>query len=241
MKPRTLPSETFSLSRRAFVVAAAAAAAAGSARAADAAAAAFVLPELPFPQDALAPVVTAQTLSFHYGKHHQTYVNTLNKLVAGTPLAGKPLEEVIKATAGQPAPQAAIFNNAAQIWNHTFYWNSLASKGGGEPTGALADAIKASFGSFDACKAALTEAAMTQFGSGWAWLVAEKGQVKAVKTPNAETPLTQPGVTPLLTIDVWEHAYYLDHQNRRAAYVQAVIDKLLNWDWAAEQFARAKG
>jgi Fe-Mn family superoxide dismutase len=215
----------------------AAAAAASGARAADAAAAAFALPELPFAQDALAPVISAQTLSFHYGKHHQTYVNTLNKLTAGTPLAGKPLEDVIRAAAGQAA-QAAIFNNAAQIWNHTFYWRSLSPTGGGEPPAALAEALKQSFGSLDACKAALTDAALTQFGSGWAWLVADKGQIKAVKTPNAETPLTQ-GVTPLVTIDVWEHAYYLDWQNRRADYVKAVIEQRLNWAFAAENFKRA--
>ena len=239
---QTLSSVTPSVTRRSFVAltAGAAGALAGrSALAAEAPAQAIALPALPYAQDALAPVVSAQTLSFHYGKHHQNYVNALNKLLAGTPLAGKPLEEIVKASAGQPA-QAAVFNNAAQIWNHTFYWQSLSAKGGGEPSGALADAIKKSFGSFDACKAALTEAAMTQFGSGWAWLVADKGQVKAVKTPNAETPLTL-GVTPLLTIDVWEHAYYLDWQNRRADYVKAVIEQRLNWAFAEENFKRAPG
>lgn len=232
-----------SLTRRSFVSAAAGAAAALASRplrAADSAAPATVtLPALPFAQDALAPVISAQTLSFHYGKHHQGYVNTLNKLLAGSPLAGKPLEELVKAAAGQPA-MAAIFNNAAQIWNHTFYWQSLSPKGGGAPSGALAEAIKASFGSLDACKAALTEAATTQFGSGWAWLVADKGAVKAVKTPNAESPLTQ-GVTPLLTIDVWEHAYYLDWQNRRADYVKAVVEQRLNWAFAEANFKRAPG
>lgn len=229
------------LTRRSFIGMAAGAVAAfrcGTVRAADAAPAAFTLPALPYGQDALAPVISAQTLSFHYGKHHQGYVNTLNKLAQGTPFAGKPLEEVVKATAGQAA-HTALFNNAAQIWNHTFYWQSLSPKGGGEPPAALLTAIQASFGSLDACKTALTEAALTQFGSGWAWLVAEKGQLKAVKTPNAETPLTQAGVTPLLTIDVWEHAYYLDWQNRRADYVKAVIGERLNWAFAAENFARA--
>jgi Fe-Mn family superoxide dismutase len=198
------------------------------------------LPALPYAPEALAPTVSAQTISFHYGKHHQGYVNTLNKLLPGTPFAGKALEEIIRETAGK-AEHAALFNNAAQIWNHTFYWQSLAPAGGGEPSGALAEAIKKSFGSVDACKAALAEAAGTQFGSGWAWLVAEKGQVKAVKTPNAETPLTQAGVTPLLTIDVWEHAYYLDWQNRRADYVKAIIEQRLNWKFAGENFARASG
>ncbi len=237
MQTTSTPRDT-QLTRRTFVAATAGAAAvfsAGGTRAAEQAAEA--LPELPYAQDALAPVLSAQTLSFHYGKHHLGYVNTLNKLAAGTPFAGKPLEEVVKATAGQ-ASQAAIFNNAAQIWNHTFYWRSLAPAGGGVPSGVLADAVNASFGSIDACKAALTEAALTQFGSGWAWLVADKGQIKAVKTPNAETPLTQPGVIPLLTIDVWEHAYYLDYQNRRADYVKAVIEQRLNWAFAAQNFAR---
>ena len=229
------------LSRRSFVGMAAGAFAAvahGVARAADSAPAAFTLPALPYGQDALAPVVSAQTLSFHYGKHHQGYVNTLNKLAQGTPFAGKPLEEVVRSAAGQAA-SAAIFNNAAQIWNHTFYWQSLSPTGGGEPPAALLTALQASFGSLDACKTALTEAATTQFGSGWVWLVADKGQIKAVKTPNAETPLTQAGVTPLLTIDVWEHAYYLDWQNKRADYVKAVIEKRLNWAFAADNFKRA--
>ncbi len=225
------------LGRRSFMTLAAGAVAVRGSLFAAEAAEGVVLPALPYAQDALAPVVTAQTVSFHYGKHHQGYVNTLNKLLAGTALAGKPLEEIVRATAGQ-AGQAALFNNAAQIWNHTFYWNSL-SPAGGTPSGALAEALVRGFGSVDACKAALTEAALTQFGSGWAWLVAEKGQVRAVKTPNAETPLTQPGVIPLLTIDVWEHAYYLDWQNRRADYVKAVIDQRLNWAFAAANFARS--
>jgi len=195
------------------------------------------LPPLPYAQDALAPVISAETLSFHYGKHHKAYVDNLNKLVAGTELSELPLEAVIKAVAGKPE-KAGVFNNAAQIWNHTFFWNSLKPGGGGAPTGAVAKGIDAAFGSFDNFKKEFANAAMTQFGSGWAWLVADKGQLKVVKTPNAETPLTT-GQTPLLTIDVWEHAYYLDYQNRRADFVAAVIDKLLNWEFANANLAKA--
>jgi len=195
------------------------------------------LPPLPYAQDALAPVISAETLSFHYGKHHKAYVDNLNKLVAGTELADTPLEKVIAATAGKP-DKAGMFNNAAQIWNHTFFWNSLKPNGGGAPTGAVAKGIEAAFGSFDNFKKEFANAAMTQFGSGWAWLVADKGALKVVKTPNAETPLTA-GLTPLVTIDVWEHAYYLDYQNRRADFVAAVIDKLLNWEFANANLARA--
>jgi Fe-Mn family superoxide dismutase len=195
------------------------------------------LPPLPYAQDALAPVISAQTMSFHYGKHHKAYVDNLNKLVAGTDLAEKPLEAVIAAAAGK-ADKAGLFNNAAQIWNHTFFWNSLKPGGGGAPGGAVAKGIDAAFGSFDNFKKEFANAAMTQFGSGWAWLVADKGQLKVLKTGNAETPLTM-GVTPLLTIDVWEHAYYLDYQNRRADFVAAVIDKLLSWEFANANLARA--
>jgi len=195
------------------------------------------LPPLPYAQDALAPVISAETLSFHYGKHHKAYVDNLNKLVAGTDLAETPLEKVITSVAGK-ADKAGVFNNAAQIWNHTFFWNSLKPGGGGAPTGAVSKAIDASFGSFDNFKKEFTNAAMTQFGSGWAWLVADKGQLKVTKTPNAETPLTT-GQTALLTVDVWEHAYYLDYQNRRADFVAAVIDKLLNWEFANANLARA--
>jgi Fe-Mn family superoxide dismutase len=191
---------------------------------------------LPYAQDALAPVISAETLSFHYGKHHKAYVDNLNKLVAGTELSELPLEAVIKAVAGKPE-KAGVFNNAAQIWNHTFFWNSLKPGGGGAPTGAVAKGIDAAFGNLDNFKKEFANAAMTQFGSGWAWLVADQGQLKVVKTPNAETPLTT-GQTALLTIDVWEHAYYLDYQNRRADFVAAVIDKLLNWDFANANLAR---
>ena len=195
------------------------------------------LPPLPYAQDALAPVISAETLSFHYGKHHKAYVDNLNKLVAGTDMSETPLETLIKAVAGKP-DKAGVFNNAAQVWNHTFFWNSMKPGGGGAPTGAVAKAIDASFGSYDNFKKEFSNAAMTQFGSGWAWLVADKGQLKIAKTPNAETPLTT-GQTALLTVDVWEHAYYLDYQNRRADFVAAVIDKLLNWEFANANLARA--
>jgi Fe-Mn family superoxide dismutase len=195
------------------------------------------LPPLPYAQDALAPVISAETLSFHYGKHHKAYVDNLLKLVAGTELAEQPLEAVIKAVAGKPE-KAGVFNNAAQIWNHTFFWNSLKPSGGGAPTGAVAKGIDAAFGSYENFKKEFANAAMTQFGSGWAWLVADQGQLRIVKTPNADTPLTT-GQKALLTIDVWEHAYYLDYQNRRADFVAAVIDKLLNWEFANANLARA--
>ena len=191
---------------------------------------AHVLPPLPFADNALDPVISANTLSFHYGKHHKAYVDNLNKLVAGTEFADMSLEKVITATAGR-ADKAGIFNNAAQIWNHTFYWNSLAPKGGGEPPAALKQKIEASFGTLDACKQELATAATTQFGSGWAWLALDGDKLKVVKTANANVPLTE-GMKPLLVIDVWEHAYYLDYQNRRADYVNAVLDKLVNWGFA---------
>mgnify|MGYP001556916404 FL=1 len=194
------------------------------------------LPPLPYAEDALDPVISARTMSFHYGKHHKAYVDNLNKLVAGTELSETPLEDVIRGTAGK-ADKAGLFNNAAQIWNHTFFWNSMKPGGGGAPTGAIADAINSAFGGYDNFKKEFTTAADTQFGSGWAWLVAEKSAVKLVKTANAETPLTG-NATPLLTIDVWEHAYYLDYQNRRPDFVAAVIDNLLNWDFANANLAK---
>jgi superoxide dismutase, Fe-Mn family len=191
-----------------------------------------VLPPLPYAENALDPVISANTIGFHYGKHHKGYVDNLNKLIAGTELASLSLEKIIAETAGK-GDKAEIFNNAAQTWNHTFYWRSLKPKGGGEPPAALKQKIEASFGNLDACKKELATAATTQFGSGWAWLVLEAGKLKVVKTGNAGTPLTK-GVTPLLTIDVWEHAYYLDYQNRRMDYVNAVLDKLINWGFAAD-------
>ena len=195
-------------------------------------AALHVLPPLPYAENALSPVISTNTIGFHYGKHHKGYFDTLNKLIAGTPLATLSLEELIAETAGK-ADKVAIFNNAAQTWNHTFYWRSLRPKGGGEPSEALKQRIDASFGNLDACKKELATAATTQFGSGWAWLVLETGKLKVVKTGNADTPLTK-DVKPLLTIDAWEHAYYLDYQNRRADYVIAVLDKLINWGFAAD-------
>ena len=200
-------------------------------------AAPFTLPPLPFAEDALAPVISANTLSFHYGKHHKAYVDNLNKLVAGTEYEQMSLEQIVQATAGK-TDKAGIFNNAAQVWNHTFYWNCLRGNGGGTPSGDLRQRIEAAFNGFDNFKKELANAAVTQFGSGWAWLVAEGNAVKIIKTPNAETPIMRPGQRPLLTIDVWEHAYYLDYQNRRPDHVNAVIDKLLNWNFAAENLAR---
>jgi len=191
-----------------------------------------VLPPLPYAENALEPVITAHTIGFHYGKHHQAYVDNLNKLVAGTEYAALSLEKIIAAAAGQPE-KSTIFNNAAQIWNHTFYWQSMRAKGGGEPPASLKEKMEASFGSVDACKKELAGTAVAQFGSGWAWLVLDGDKLKVVKTANADTPLTT-GMKPLLTVDVWEHAYYLDYQNRRADYVSAVLDKLINWEFAAK-------
>jgi Fe-Mn family superoxide dismutase len=192
----------------------------------------YILPSLPYADNALAPVISANMIGFHYGKHHKGYVDNLNKLIAGTEFANLPLEKIITETAGK-ADKTAIFNNAAQAWNHTFYWNSMRPKGGGEPPVALKQRIEASFGSVDACKKELASAAVSQFGSGWAWLVLESGRLKVVKTANADVPLIT-GMKPLLTIDVWEHAYYLDYQNRRADYVNAVLDKLTNWEFALQ-------
>jgi superoxide dismutase, Fe-Mn family len=192
----------------------------------------IALPALPYAQNALDPVISANTLGFHYGKHHKTYVDTLNKLIAGTEFADMQLEQIVKATAGK-ADHTAIFNNAAQAWNHTFYWRSMKPQGGGEPPAAVKRLVESSFGSVDACKKELATAAVGQFGSGWAWLVQDGQKLKVVKTGNAETPLTGSS-TPLLTVDVWEHAYYLDYQNRRVDYVNAVLDKLINWGFAAD-------
>lgn len=195
----------------------------------------FSLPPLPYADNALEPLISANTLSFHYGKHHKAYVDNLNKLVEGKDLAQLSLEDIIKKSAGDAA-LVGVFNNAAQIWNHTFYWNSLKPNGGGKPTGAIAAAIDKDLGGYDKFKADFANAAVTQFGSGWAWLVSDAGVLKIVKTANAEVPFTK-GQKPLLTIDVWEHAYYLDYQNLRAKYVETLIDKLLNWDFANANFA----
>ena len=221
-----------SVTRREFLTAAAAAACAAAAGGVRAASAPIVLPPLPYADNALAPVISANTIGFHYGRHHRGYLDNLNKLIGGTAFADMPLEKIVAATAGK-ADQTAIFNNAAQTWNHTFYWQSLRPGGGGEPPAALKQRIEAAFGSVDACRKELSAAAVGQFASGWAWLVADQGNLKVTKTGNADTLLTT-GLKPLLTIDVWEHAYYLDYQNRRADYVNAVIDKLLNWEFAAK-------
>jgi Fe-Mn family superoxide dismutase len=197
----------------------------------------FTLPPLPFAEGALAPVISANTLGFHYGKHHKAYVDNLNNLVKGGEFEGQSLEAIIKATAGKP-DKAGVFNNAAQVWNHTFYWNCLKPNGGGKPTGRIAQMIDSDLGGYDKFKADFAQTCVTQFGSGWGWLVAEGGKLKLVKTPNAENPMVK-GQTALLTIDVWEHAYYLDYQNRRPDHVNAVIDKLLNWDFAAQNLAKA--
>jgi Fe-Mn family superoxide dismutase len=197
----------------------------------------FELPSLPYAANALQPYISEETLGFHHGKHHQAYVTNLNGLIAGTDLASKTLEEIVVATAGS-ADKAAIFNNAAQVWNHTFYWNSMKPGGGGAPTGAVAALIEASFGDYAAFAQAFKAAAVGQFGSGWAWLIVERGGVSIVKTGNADSPIAH-GQTPLLTVDVWEHAYYLDYQNRRPDYAQTFLDSLLNWDFANANLAAA--
>ena len=190
---------------------------------------AISLPDLPYKMDDLAPYISANTLDFHHGKHHKTYVDNLNKLIAGTDLAYKSLEEIIKITA-KDATKAGIFNNAAQVWNHSFYWQGLKKKGGGEPQGAIAAKINSTWGSYDKFTEEFKNAGITQFGSGWAWLVLEENQLKITKTANADTPLAH-GQKALLTIDVWEHAYYLDYQNKRPDYLAAVIQNLINWDF----------
>ena len=197
----------------------------------------FTLPPLPYPENALAPVISANTLSFHYGKHHKAYLDNLNKMIGGTEYEGGTLEQIIKDTAGK-ADKAGIFNNAAQTWNHTFYWNSLRPNGGGKPAGRIAQMIESDLGGFDQFKKDLQQAGVTQFGSGWAWVVAEGGKLKIVKTGNADNPLTK-GQVPILTLDVWEHAYYLDYQNRRPDHLTAAIDQLLNWDFANENLGKA--
>ena len=187
---------------------------------------AFELPELPYAKDALEPHISAETLEFHYGKHHATYVTKLNGLVEGTDMASKSLEDIVKSSSG------GVFNNAAQIWNHTFYWHSLSPNGGGEPTGAIADAINAAFGSFEDFKAKFNDMAVNNFGSSWTWLVKKAdGSLDIVNTSNAGTPITEDGVTPLLTVDLWEHAYYIDYRNLRPKYLEGFW-ALVNWDFA---------
>ena len=198
---------------------------------------AYELPALPYDYTALAPYISKSTLEFHHDKHHAAYVNNYNGLVKDTPFDSQAIEDVIKAVAGD-ASKAGIFNNAAQAWNHTFYWNSIKPNGGGTPTGALAEKITADFGSFEAFVDEFKKAGATQFGSGWAWLVLDGGTLKVTKTGNAENPLTT-GATPLLTMDVWEHAYYLDYQNRRPDYINDFLTKLVNWDFVSANFAAA--
>ncbi|MEA5579801.1 superoxide dismutase [Nodularia harveyana UHCC-0300] len=199
---------------------------------------AFTQPPLPFDMNALeAYGMKGETFEYHYGKHHASYVTNLNKLTDGTELADKSLEEVIQ-IAFKDSSKAGIFNNAAQVWNHSFFWNCLKPAGGGAPTGDLAAKINQDFGSFDKFKEEFSNAAATQFGSGWAWLVDDGGTLKVMKTPNAENPLAH-GKKALLTLDVWEHAYYIDHKNARPAFIKNFLDKLVNWDFVAENYAKA--
>ena len=193
---------------------------------------AFELPSLPYADTALEPYYSAKTFSFHHGKHHKAYVDNLNKLLPGSPFENSSLEEIILAVAGD-ATKAGFFNNAAQVWNHTFFWNCMKPGGGGAPSGALAAKIDAAFGSYEKFAEQFKAAAVGRFGSGWAWLVLDGGELKIMSTPNAETPMTG-GKKALLTVDVWEHAYYLDFQNRRPDFVQTFLDQLVNWDFVAE-------
>jgi Fe-Mn family superoxide dismutase len=196
----------------------------------------FQLPALPWQENALEPVISSRTIALHYGKHHMGYVKKLNELVAGTRYAELPLEQVIASTVGN-TENAKIFNNAAQAWNHTFFWQSLRGSGGGEPPRAIARLLEESFGGYPQFREKFAQAAVDQFGSGWAWLIARGGKLEVISTSNAQTPITM-GAVPLLTIDVWEHAYYLDYENRRPEFVQAVIDKLLDWNFALEQLGK---
>jgi Fe-Mn family superoxide dismutase len=187
----------------------------------------FGVPPLPYAEDALAPVISARTVSFHYGKHHLGYLYILNDLVQNTPYEKMSLEEIIKATTGVSG-KTPVFNAASQVWNHTFYWNGMKPAGGGKPGGEIGKRIEKDFGSYENFRKEFVGAALGQFGSGWAWLATDGKMMKVLKTPNAENPITQ-GLKPLLTIDVWEHAYYLDYQNRRKDFVEASLDKLVNW------------
>ncbi|MBQ7188793.1 MAG: superoxide dismutase [Kiritimatiellae bacterium] len=197
----------------------------------------ILLPKLPFAENSLAPIISAETIGFHYGKHHTGYVAALNAMLPGSKYAGMTLEEIIVASKADNA--APFFNNAAQIWNHTFYWDSLAPAGsGGKPSKALGEVLSKTFGSVENCARLLAESANKRFGCGWAWLLVRDNKLVIESTSNADTPLTEKGVTPLLCVDVWEHAYYLDYQNRRAAYTQAVTEKLLNWGKASFRYAK---
>lgn len=197
----------------------------------------LTLEKLPYAEDALAPIISADTISFHYGRHHAGYVKALNSLIPGTKYADMPLEEIVKASAADA--NAPVFNNAAQSWNHAFYWKTLSPEGKNtSPSPGLLNAMNAAFGSFDACKDALADAAVKRFGSGWAWLVSKDGKLSVMSTPNAETPITDAGVIPLAVVDVWEHAYYLDWQNRRPDHVKAVIGGLFDWRRISGRFAK---
>jgi superoxide dismutase, Fe-Mn family len=200
---------------------------------------ALTLPHLPYEIDALEPHISKETLQFHHGKHHQAYVTNGNKLIADTKYNDMAIEDIICQSA-KNAAEAGIFNNAAQVWNHSFYWNCMKPNGGGTPNGALLDAINKDFGDFENFKKEFSNAGATQFGSGWAWLVVDNGKLKITKTPNAGNPLTQ-GQTPILTMDVWEHAYYIDFRNRRPDYMSCFLDKLVNWDFVAENYTKAIG
>jgi len=191
------------------------------------------LPELPYSKDALEPHISSKTLEFHHGKHHNAYVTNINKLIAGTPMENLSLEDIILKSAKDPA-MTGVFNNSAQVWNHTFYWNCMKKNGGGKPSGKISAEKDKAFGSFDKFIEELKNAAATQFGSGWAWLVKEGDTLKIMKTSNADTPMVH-GVKALLTIDVWEHAYYLDYQNRRPDYIAAFFENLVNWDFVESQ------
>jgi Fe-Mn family superoxide dismutase len=191
----------------------------------------IVLPRLPYPKGALVPFISKRTISFHYDKHHRGYVDKLNQALPGTEFEKMPLEEIIRASASKPQHQN-IFNNAAQVYNHTLYWKSMKRRGGGSPKGKMAERLNGDLGGITGFRQAFIDAALGQFGSGWAWLVEDQGKLKVTRTANADTPLAR-GQKPLLVIDVWEHAYYLDYQNRRKDYVLAFLDRLLNWDFVA--------
>ena len=189
----------------------------------------ILLPDLPYGKNDLAPHISENTLDFHYGKHHNAYVDNLNKLIEGTDLAEKSLEDIIVKTANDPQ-RTGIFNNAAQVWNHTFFWKSMTPGGGGTPSGKIAEMLQTDFGGYDQFAEQFKTAGLTQFGSGWVWLVVNSGKLEVVKTSNADTPIAH-GLKPLMTVDVWEHAYYLDYQNRRGDYLNAFFNNLINWDF----------
>lgn len=229
----TLAARLDEMDRRAFLFGSLAAAAVIAAPRIGRGATPYELPALPYAETALEPVISSRTIGFHYGKHHKGYVDNLNKLLADAPdLAELPLPELIKTATANPN-RTAVFNNAAQVWNHTFYWHSMRPGGGGQPTGKLKEKIDSDLGGYDKFREEFKKAAMIQFGSGWAWLIVKDGKLAITKTANAGTPVEQ-GLGALITIDVWEHAYYLDYQNRRADYVDAWLDKLVNWEFAAK-------